>query len=110
MKVFSSNYSLAKLLKSNFFPGILQRDTLSSLFLSLSLSLSLSLTLSLFIYLIPMINPYFFVLLNIFNTVARSHQINWRTERAEHKVQSVFAKMRYYKDKVASWEFCSYRS
>ena len=106
MKVFSSNYSLAKLLKSNFFPGILQRDTLSSL----SLSLSVSLTLSLFIYLIPMINPYFFLLLNIFNTIARSHQINWRTERAEHKVQSVFAKMRYYKDKVASWEFCSYRS
>ena len=108
MKVFSSYYSLAKLLKSNFFPGILQRDTLSSL--SLSLSLSVSLTLSLFIYLIPMINPYFFLLLNIFNTIARSHQINWRTERAEHKVQSVFAKMRYYKDKVASWEFCNYRS
>ena len=58
----------------------------------------------------PMINKYFFLLFKIFNTVARSHQINWRTGRAKHKVQSVFAKIRYYKDKVASSEFCNYRS
>ena len=44
-----------------------------------------------------MINTCFFLLLKIFNTVARSHQINWRRKRAEHKVQSAFAKIRYYK-------------
>ena len=30
-----------------------------------------------------MINIYFFLLLKIFNTVARSYKINWRTERTK---------------------------
>ena len=57
-----------------------------------------------------MINIYFSLVLKISNTVARYYKINCRTERAKTVVQSAFAKIRYYKDKVASCEFSSYSS
>ena len=48
-----------------------------------------------------MINIYFFLLLKIFNIVARSYKINWRAERAKrHVVQSVFAKIDFIKIKL----------
>ena len=53
-----------------------------------------------------MINIYFFFLLKILNTVARSCKINWRTERTKiYDSICFFAKIRHYKDKVASCGF-----
>ena len=46
----------------------------------------------------------------LLHAIAKSCQINWRVERIETCGSIFFAKTRYYKDKVASWEFCNYRS
>ena len=55
-----------------------------------------------------MINIYFFLLLKIFDAVARSYKINWRTERTETCDSICFCKDKILKDKVASCEFSSY--
>ena len=60
--------------------------------------------LLLFSHEILMINTYFFVLLNVLNAIAKSREINWRIEITKT------CGSRYYKDKVASWEFHNYRS
>ena len=49
-----------------------------------------------------MINKYFFVLLKLLHAIAKSCQINLGVEKKRHVVQSLFAKIKYYKDEFAS--------
>ena len=54
-----------------------------------------------------MINAYFFLLLKLLHAITKSCQINCRIEEQRHAVKSFFVKIKYYMDKVSSWEFCN---
>ena len=57
-----------------------------------------------------LINIYFFLLLKIFEQLLDLTKYTGEQKEQRHVVQSVYAKIWYYKDKVASREFSSYRS